>query len=417
MQRQRQQGTAGVVTSCRNLHLPIVGRCWGVVPVASVGGSKVRFDMGSERNSVGDTPVIPDYAGGCISNVVPALVEPSDEPPSWLPAAAAEANQVVLLVVDGLGWHQLTARASVAPTLTAMAGGPIDSVCPTTTSTALTSITTGLPPGQHGVMGYRMATEGGVLNVLRWSVNGRDVRAAEPPEKFQAIEPFCSQRPAIVTRAEFAQSGFTRAHLDGVRFRGYRVLSTLVTEVRQALGRHEPFVYAYYDGLDKVGHEYGLGEHFDAELAAIDMLVANLVSVLPRGAVLVVTADHGQVEVGDRVIRLHPEVMANCSLQSGEGRFRWLHARPGRASDLLDAARRHHSDTGWVVSCDEVVSQGWFGPVVTDAARARLGDVALVARDDVAYFDPEDTGPYLLVGRHGSMTEAEVRVPLLVGVP
>jgi len=371
--------------------------------------------MGSERNIVGDNPVIPDYAGGCISNVVPALVEPTDEPPPWLPAEAVEADQVVLLVVDGLGWHQLAARASLAPTLSSMTGGPIDSVCPTTTSTALTSITTGLPPGQHGVMGYRMATEGGVLNVLRWSVNGRDVRAVEPPEKFQTVEPFCSQRPAIVTRAEFVQSGFTRAHLDGVRFRGYRVLSTLVTEVRQALKRHEPFVYAYYDGLDKVGHEYGLGEHFDAELAAIDMLVANIMSVLPRGAALVVTADHGQVDVGDRVVRLHPEVMANCSLQSGEGRFRWLHARPGRTSDLLEAARRHHTDTGWVVSRDEVVNQGWFGPVVTDAARGRLGDVALVARDDVAYFDPEDTGPYLLIGRHGSMTEAEVRVPLLVG--
>lgn len=373
--------------------------------------------MGSERNTVGETPVIPDYAGGCISNVAPALIEPADEPPSWLPAAAVEADQVVLLVVDGLGWHQLASRASQAPTLTAMAGGPIDSVCPTTTSTALTSITTGTPPGQHGVMGYRMATEGGVLNVLRWSVGGRDVRASEPPEKFQAIEPFCSQRPAIVTRAEFAQSGFTRVHLDGARFRGYRVLSTLVTEVRQALQRHEPFVYAYYDGLDKVGHEYGLGEHFNAELSAIDMLVSNLIGILPRRAALVVTADHGQVEVGDNMVRLHPEVMANCSVQSGEGRFRWLHARPGRASDLIGAARRHHADTGWVVSRQEVLEQGWFGPVVTEAAAGRLGDVALVARDDVAYFDPEDTGPYLLVGRHGSMTEAEVRVPLLVGGP
>jgi predicted AlkP superfamily pyrophosphatase or phosphodiesterase len=362
-------------------------------------------------------PVIPDYAGACIANVVPALVEPADQPPAWLPSIVADADQVVLLVVDGLGWMQLADRLTLAPTLASMTGGPIDSVCPTTTSTALTSITTGLPPGEHGIVGYRMATGVGVLNVLRWSVDGRDVRGAEPPEKLQMVEPFGAQRPAIVTRAEFSSSGFTRAHLDGVRFRGYRVLSTLVTEVRMALRAGEPFVYAYYDGLDKVGHEFGLGEHFDAELSAIDQLVANLLAGLPPGAVLVVTADHGQVEVGDNVVRLHPEVLANCSMQSGEGRFRWLHARPGRVAELAAAARAHHGDTGWVVTRDEVADGGWFGPTMSDAARARLGDVALVARDDVAYFDPEDTGPYVLVGRHGSLTAAEVKVPLLAAGP
>jgi predicted AlkP superfamily pyrophosphatase or phosphodiesterase len=367
------------------------------------------------RSTLVEKPVIPDYAGACIANVVPALLEPGDETPAWLPPAAVEADQVVLLALDGLGWHQLEDRRHLAPNLSALAGGPIDSVCPTTTSTALTSLCTGTTPGEHGVVGYRMATESGVLNVLRWSVGGHDVRAVEPPEKLQVVEPFCSQRPAIVTRAEFERSGFTKAHLDGVRFRGYRVLSTLVTEVRRALQAREPFVYAYYDGLDKVGHEYGFDDHFDAELEAIDHLVGQMVGALPPGAALVVTADHGQVDVGDRVITLHPDVMAHCSLQSGEGRFRWLHARPGHAAELLAAAQDHHADTGWIVSRDEVVDGGWFGPVVADAARSRLGDVALVAHQDVAYFDPDDTGPYVLVGRHGSMTAAEVKVPLLVG--
>ena len=365
---------------------------------------------------MGESPVIPDYSGACISNVMPAVVEPTDFTPDWMPRAAVEADQVVLFVIDGLGWEQLEARRSVAPIMAQMAGGPIDSVCPTTTSTALTSITTGMPPGEHGIVGYRMATDSGVLNVLRWSVAGKDVRASEPPEKVQAHEPFANQRPAVITRTDFRQTGFTRAHLDRVRFRGYRALSSLVTEVGIAGRQHEPFVYAYYDSLDSVAHEYGLGEHYDAELAAIDDLVARMLDALPSGTALVVTADHGQVEVGDRVIELHPEVLAQCSMQSGEGRFRWLHARPGRSGELYEAVRRHHSDTGWVASCEEVVEQGWFGPTVTEAARSRLGDVALVARDDVAYFDPDDTGPYNLIGRHGSLTSAEVKVPLLVGV-
>jgi predicted AlkP superfamily pyrophosphatase or phosphodiesterase len=262
-------------------------------------------------------------------------------------------------------------------------------------------------------VGYRVAVDGEVLNVLRWSVANRDAREQLPPEKMQERACFLGHRPAIVTRAEFRDSGFTRAHLEGARFTGYRVTSTMVTETRRMVEQHEPFTYVYYDGLDKVSHEYGLGEHYDAELADIDRLVAEIVATLPPEATLVVTADHGQVDVGARVIKPAPEVLAATALQSGEGRFRWLHAQPGSSVALEAAAREHHEDVAWVVSRQQVLDEGWFGPVVGDDVRARLGDVALVARDDVAFDDPADTGPYLLVGRHGSLTEAEVRVPLL----
>ena len=101
---------------------------------------------------------------------------------------------------------------------------------------------------------------------------------------------------------------------------------------------------------------------------------------------------------------------------SGEGRFRWLHARSGRTSDLVDAATDRFGDVAWVRSVDQLVDDGWFGPVVSDAARRRLGDVALLARDDVSFADPADGGSFPLVGRHGSMTPAEAIVPLLFGL-
>jgi hypothetical protein len=80
---------------------------------------------------------------------------------------------------------------------------------------------------------------------------------------------------------------------------------------------------------------------------------------------------------------------------------------------LFEAATAHHADRGWVVTVDQVVDEGWFGPKVTDAARNTLGDVALVARDAVSYEDPADSGLFKLVARHGSLTEAEMLVPLL----
>jgi hypothetical protein len=172
-------------------------------------------------------------------------------------------------------------------------------------------------------------------------------------------------------------------------------------------------VYAYYDGVDKVSHEYGLGEHYDGELRFADRLVGDLIEVLPPGAALVVTSDHGQVHVGDRVVAPDPEVLSHVRLQSGEGRFRWLHAAPGHEAALAEAAVGCHGDHAWVRTLAEIEMEGWLGPTVTDAARARLGDVALVAREDISFDDPADSGLFHLVGRHGSLTEAEMLVPLL----
>jgi hypothetical protein len=356
--------------------------------------------------------VVPDYAGANLIGVAPALLDQPEPMPSWIPAEAA-ADQVVLLTLDGLGWEQLQDRRHVAPTLASMAGGPITAVAPSTTATALTSITTGLPPGDHGVVGYRIDVEGEVLNVLRWSTPSGDARTRIPPSTVQTHLPFGGQRPPVVTRAEFVSTGFTAAHLDAVRFVGYRVPSTLVTEVRRLTAAGEPFVYAYYEGIDKVSHEYGLGEHYDAELRFVDRLVADLLEVLPRGAALVVTSDHGQVDCGDRVLDPAPEVLAHVRRQSGEGRFRWLHAEPGHTQALLEAARACHGDVAWVRSRKEIENEGWFGPRITPQAAARLGDVALVCHQPVSFHDPADSGLFELIGRHGSLTGAEVYVPLL----
>ena len=363
--------------------------------------------------TISTEPLVPDYDGACLSNVAPVLLEPPPDRPGWLPASAWGAEQVVLLALDGLGWDQLDERRALAPTLAAMEGGPITTVAPSTTATALSSLALGAPPGEHGVVGYRINVRGDVLNVLRWQTPSGDARSFIPPDRIQSQPAFRGHRPVVVTRAEFAGTGFTAAHLADVRFSGWRVTSTLVTEVDQALRAGERFVYAYYDGVDKVAHEYGLGEHYERELASVDRLVAELASVLPAGAALVVTSDHGQVHVGEAVVPIHDDVMRHCELLSGEGRFRWLHALPGQADDLAAAARECHAGRAWVRTRDEVVAEEWFGPKVSEAAAARFGDVVLAAIDPVAFEDPNDTGPYRLVCRHGSLTGAEMRIPLL----
>ncbi len=372
-------------------------------------------------------PVLPDYSGACLASVVPALLSGLDEDghpgtPAWVPSPVGGARQVVLLVLDGLGWEQLQAFGSSAPTLASATGGPITSVAPTTTATALTSLTTGTPPAVHGIVGYRLRVDldgstpegpGEVMNVLRWRTGRGDMRRRLPAPQFQPVRPFGGRAVPAVTRSEFASTGFTAAHLTGVRLFGWSVPSALVVNVRGLLAAGETFVYAYYDGLDKIAHEHGLGDYYLQELGAVDRLVADLLGVLPPGAVLAVTSDHGQVEVGNATRLPDTALFETVELFSGEGRFRWLHVRPGALDDAVAVASEAHGEEAWVLTRDQMVEEGWFGgPLAADVAR-RLGDVALVAHAPVAFLDPADTGETRLMGRHGSLTAAEMAIPFV----
>lgn len=360
-------------------------------------------------------PILPDYSGANVRGVVPGLLGTRGSRsvrPAWFPAPMRDAKQVVLLVVDGLGWEQLGERPHLAPVMSSMSGGPITTVAPTTTSTALTSIATGLCPSEHGIIGYRVDLGGEVVNMLRWWGPRGDMRQRIPPRRLQPHRPFLGESVPVVSRTDLEGSAFTEAHLSGVRRHGWRVPSNLVVEVSRLVRSGESFVYAYYDGLDKVAHEYGFGEYYDAELRSIDRIVGDIIDVLPADAVLCVTADHGQVHVGERIVNPAPEVLAATRYQSGEGRFRWLHARPG-ASSALEEACAAHADVAWVVSRAQLLDERWFGPAMASDVARRLGDVALVARDDVSFDDPADSGPFSLVCRHGSLTSAEMYVPLI----
>lgn len=371
-------------------------------------------------------PVVPDYGDACVTRLVPALLDGPEGPdgwPDWLPSEVGEASRVLLLVLDGLGWRQLQARSDRAPVMTSLLGGPITTVAPSTTAAALTSISTGVPPGEHGVVGYRMAVGGAevgahdeVLNSLRWTTARGDARRRHDPRAFQPCPLFGDQWPLVVTRRAFLESGFTVAHLSDTRLVGYADRAGLVDSVVDAFAGGEAFVYAYWDDIDRTAHEFGLVEHYDDELMACDVMVDELLDRLPADTAVVVTADHGQVHVGDRILELPAEVSGLIDGQSGEARFRWLHARTGAATDLAAAAAESFGEVAWVRSVDQVVADGWLGPVVTGSARRRLGDVAVVPHEPVAIVDPAEHTSIHLIGRHGSLTSDEVFVPALCAV-
>jgi hypothetical protein len=354
-------------------------------------------------------PVRPEYGGAAVTGIVPALV--GGTPAPWLPAPVRDASSVVVLLVDGLGWNAIESHRSRLPVLDSMEGHAITTVAPSTTASALTSLATGLAPSQHGLVGFRMRVDNDVLNVLRWT-NG--TRRAPDPFSVQRHTAFLGREVPVVTRSEFRNTGFTDAQLRGGRFVGWHAVSSLVEHCRRLVSAGERFVYAYYPYVDTVAHEYGLYDTFyERELEAADALVGRLLDALPPSCALVVTADHGQVQVGPGGWVELPELEPLVAMQAGDARFRYLYARPGAAGELAAAAREHAGHVAWVFTREELLSGGWLGPAPTGSIGRRVGDVVLAAREPVGFVDPAMPQETTLIAMHGSLTPDEMHVPLL----
>lgn len=69
----------------------------------------------------------------------------------------------------------------------------------------------------------------------------------------------------------------------------------------------------------------------------------------------------------------------------------------------------------WLVLVDEAISQGWLGPRVAASVRPRIGDV-VVATAGTSVVVRSELEPRLtrFIGYHGSFTQDEQLIPLLV---
>lgn len=357
------------------------------------------------------TPTIPDYGGASTLSVLPALTWGT--PSAVLPEGVVGAERVVVLVIDSLGWVQLQDYLEHAPTLASMTGSPVTTTAPSTTAVALTSLSTGVAPGEHGIVGYRFPIGGAVMNALRWSTPSGDHRTLVPPRETQPVPTLAGGSWQVVSDRAFVGSGFTEAYLGDAPFTGIWHPSSIVPATRELLDAGHSRVYTYYDGLDHTAHVHGFsGDYFRLELEFCDWLVSQMLRALPTGTALVVTADHGQIDAPE-IRAVDANLAGMIASRSGEPRFRWLHATSGAVDELAAAARELHGDVAWVKTKDEIIAEGWFGPSVSSVARERLGDVALVPFEPFGFDDPGEPHAHRLVGRHGSLTEAEMLVPVL----
>ncbi|MGQ9734354.1 MAG: alkaline phosphatase family protein [Candidatus Bipolaricaulia bacterium] len=351
-------------------------------------------------------------------------------------------RKVVLLVIDALGWEGLQPlledKRLIFSRLADEKRGPfpLTSVFPATTAAALASLATGLAPAEHGLLGFRLFLRefGLVANMLSLSPEGfkrpdglfelglKPGRFFPVKTVFERLAP--EVKSFVLLKLAFHKSGLSRLLYRGAPVRPIINSSDLCVQMRKLLeqgGEGPLFICAYWDALDGIGHLYGPSkEELQAELRQLSFSLEHeffdkLSSQAARDALLLITADHGLVEVRKEEmfsITGHPRLRRGLLLPpTGDFRATYLHLRQGERGPIKRYLKRY-SDRLTVIDSEEALAAGLFGPskAISDEWRPRLGDLILLARGRGFIFYPYDD--FILKGYHGGLAPEEMRVPL-----
>ncbi len=334
-------------------------------------------------------------------------------------------RRVAILLVDGMGYHLLPDLADDAPLLASVlagAGGRLDQLTctfPATTPTSLVSLTTGLRPGQHGILGFtvKMPASDRVLTHIAWRDDPSPAQWQPVPTWFERLAAAKISARALLP-AQFLGSGLTEAAYRGAQFCAANSGQDYARQVSDNLAASPGLVYAYTSELDTAAHLSGIGApQWHAAAASVDALLTRLVDALPADAVLLVTADHGGVNAPPEAridLDADPQLAAGVRTVAGDPRVRYLHTAPGAAADVLAAWRSLLDGRAEIYSRDEAVAAGFFGSVRPEHL-PRIGDVVVVCTGDTAVLasrhEPPEVGH--LIGMHGAATPAETAIPLI----
>ncbi|MET3452363.1 nucleotide pyrophosphatase/phosphodiesterase family protein [Curtobacterium sp. 1544] len=370
-------------------------------------------------------PTAPDATAN-LADVFPScLVALGAADDAWLRTTGLEARitlrparSAIVVLVDGLGAGALAARAGHARWLAA-GKRKLRSGFPTTTAAALSTLTTGRPPGEHGVVGYSgwNPDTGQVMNLL----SGWDSEV--PADWFLARTlfseaPTLGVDPVVVGPARYRSSGMTANVLGGARYVPADSIPQRVDAALAETASGRSLVYLYVPELDSIGHKNGWqSDRWTAALELLDGELARLDARAGSDVGIVVTADHGVLDVPDHAnIAIDPLLLTDVIGVAGDPRCRQLTVAPGTdVRSLVGAFRARYGKKAYVASRDEAIAAGWFG-TVSDAVVERIGDVIVVARGSWAFND--DRGlrdgevPKRMIGQHGAMTDEETMVPL-----
>jgi hypothetical protein len=367
--------------------------------------------------------VAPAYHDRSLGDVLPAVAAAMGVEAGFGPTSLVlpEAQRYVVFLVDGLGFELLRDHPREAPFLHSLldSQAPATVGVPSTTATSLTSLGTAMTPGTHGVIGYTSRIPGSdrLLNALLWDPEV-DPREWQPHPTGFARLASAGVHTTVVNKRDFAESGLTVAGCRGADFVGADKVGERLAAVVSAAAGSPSLTYMYDGDLDWTGHGYGVDSlQWRQELSMVDAAAEHLRDSLPPDVRILVVADHGMVDSpDDRRIDVddHHELTEGVALLGGEARFRQLYCRGGAVEDVAATWREVLGDRAEVLTRDEALARGWFGELESQV-RPRIGDVLVAAREDWTVLSSSAFAiETRLVGFHGSLTSAEMLVPILV---
>jgi len=349
----------------------------------------------------------------------------------------------VVLLVDALGWGPFGGKGGrtgpPGPVPWQERARPTTTVFPTTTTAALTSLSTGTPPGRHGLGGYRqyLPRFGFVADLIRMSPLGLNAPESlvgptwTPSLVSGAPSIFRRGVPGVaLSRDRFAGTGFTRLLYDGAEYVPYGTASDMAHLLAQLLDRPRPppVIYAYWDELDTVQHRRGplpdlIRLEVDQLARLIDFVRDHVGTRRRARTTLIITGDHGQVPatLAARIpIERDPEIMALLSRPpAGDRRSGFFSATPGRLPALERVLRDRLPAGSRVISMTTALKGGLFGPPpFHPEIRDRLGDLLVLVPSPagLTYLPPGGApSTRYSLGAHGGLEADELVVPLISG--
>jgi len=333
------------------------------------------------------------------------------------------SGRELVFLVDGLGADLLSKYADVAPSLSRMVmHGTVTTSFPSTTATSLATLTTGEMPGAHGMLGYTVQVPrsgGRVLNSLKWDERVDPVMWQPVPTLFERASAEGISTTHVAAK-RYENTGFTRAVFRGANYKGANVSADLISETVAALQKSPSFVYLYVNDVDSAGHSDGVGsDKWIAALKSVDDLVKALMQKLPKGTRIWLTADHGMINVEEKVILgKENELLSDIAVIAGEPRMRHLYLSTESESAEKEVISRWESELGSKVTMHtrkSAITAGLFGPNVSLDASERAGDVIAIAQGNLVLLDPERADKEgAMIGHHGGDSVNESSVPLLM---
>lgn len=320
-------------------------------------------------------------------------------------------DHVILMVLDGLGYYNLKELLPEDAFLRKHLKRSISSVFPPTTVAATTSLQTGLTPIEHGWLGWNVYVKP-EDDILTLFLN----RSMTTGEFFN--EPVVKNHLGYLNAYhkipnESGVSAYGISPYENVPYDFSRPLE-LFENIKKLTNKEErSYIYAYYENPDGLMHEYGITH--DKVKASVQFLNNQIedLSKSVSNSLIIVTADHGHVNVENVYLNEYPE-LEECLIRepSIEPRAVNFFVKEDQKVFFEKRFNEVFAETFVLYSKEDYLKEAFFGvgtphPLAMDA----LGDYIAISISNLCLITE---GYPKFKGHHAGGTTKEMKVPLIL---